>query len=154
LFPDQHIIFKKMRTSGILRAELILILILTSFISCENNGALNVDCNECYGTEPDSGDLIIYLTIEDPYLKVPLTIYKDQVDDEYIEYQDTAYSSPYYLYVDLNEYYSVKAEYSIGTKTVYAVDGDKIKTRFVTETCDYDCWVITGGIIDVKLKKF
>jgi hypothetical protein len=141
-----------MRTAGIVRAALIFILILTPFMSCEDSRGLTVDCSECYSTEPDSGDLVIYLTIESPYTKVPLTIYKDQVDDEQIEYYDTAYSSPYYLYVDLNEYYSVKAEYSTGTKTVYAVDGDKIKTRFVTETCEYDCWVITGGYLNVKLK--
>jgi len=54
----------------------------------------------------------------------------------------------------LNEYYSVKAEYNLGEKTIYAVDGDKIKTKFVTETCDLDCWIITGGIINTKLKDF
>ncbi len=143
-----------MRKAGIARAGMILILMLTPFMSCEDNRGVVVDCAECYSTEPDSGDLVIYLTIESPYMKVPLTIYKDQVDDERIEYQDTAYSSPYYLYVDLNEYYSVKAEYSTGTKTVFAVDGDKIKTRLVTETCEYDCYVITGGYLNVKLKNY
>lgn len=143
-----------MRTEGIVRIGIIFILILTSFMSCEDNRGLVVDCSECYSTEPDSGDLVIYLTIESPYLRVPFTIYKDQVDDEHIEYKDTAYSSPYYLYVDLDEYYSVKAEYSSCTRTIYAVDGDKIKTRFVTGTCEYDCWVVTGGILNVKLKNF
>jgi hypothetical protein len=143
-----------MRIAGIVRAGMILLLALTPFISCEDNRGLVVDCSECYSTEPDSGDLIIYLTIESQYMKVPLTIYKGQVDDEYIEYVDTASSSPYYLYVDLDEYYSVKAEYSTGTRTVYAVDGDKIKSRFVSGTCEYDCWIVTGGIINVKLKKF
>jgi hypothetical protein len=143
-----------MRTAGIVRTAIIFILILTSFMSCEDNRGLVVDCSECYLNEPDSGDLVIYLTIESPYLRVPLTVYKDQIDDEHIEYIDTAYSSPYYIYVDLDEYYSVKAEYSTGTSTIYAVDGDKIKTRFVTESCEYDCWVITGGILNVKLKKF
>jgi hypothetical protein len=143
-----------MRTAGIVRTTIIFVLILTSFMSCEDNRSLVVDCSECYSIEPDSGDLVIYLTIESPYLSVPLTIYKDQVDDDHIEYMDTAYSNPYYLYVDLDEYYSVKAEYSTGTSTIYAVDGAKIKTRFVTESCEYDCWVITGGILNVKLKKF
>ena len=111
-----------------------------------------MDCDECYSVEPDSGDLIIYLTINSENQRVPLTIFKDQVDDEWVEYIDTAFSSPYYLYVDLNEYYSVKAEYKSGDRIIYAVDGDKIKTRFVSESCEYDCWVISGGIINVKLK--
>jgi len=142
-----------MKIERVVKLGLVFIFIMGSFMSCEDRGAF-VDCSECYSVEPDSGDLIIYLSIESPHLKVPLTIYKDQVDDEYIEYIDTAYSSPYYLYVDLNEYYSVKAEYNLGEKTIYAVDGDKIKTRYVTETCDLDCWVLTGGILNAELKDF
>lgn len=142
-----------MKIERVIRLGLVFIFIIGSFMSCEDRGSI-VDCSECYSVEPDSGDLIIYLSIESPHLKVPLIIYKDQVDDEYIEYIDTAYSSPYYLYVDMNKYYSVKAEYNLGGKTIYAVDGDKIKTKYVTETCDFDCWAITGGILNAKLKDF
>jgi hypothetical protein len=131
---------------------LLLIFFIMGSICCEKERGWVVDCAECYSVEPDSGDLIIYLTINSENPRVPLTIFKDQVDDEWIEYIDTAVSSPYYLYVDLNEYYSVKAEYNSGDRIIYAVDGDKIKTRFVTESCEYDCWVISGGIINVKLK--
>lgn len=143
-----------MKTERIVKLGLIFILIIGSFMSCEDNRGVFVDCSECYSVEPDSGDLIIYLTLESPNLKVPLTIYKGQVDDNQIEYRVTAQSSPFYVYVDLNEFYSVKAEYTSGNRTIYAVDGDKIKTKFVTETCDYDCWVITGGIINAELKDF
>jgi hypothetical protein len=131
---------------------LLLIFLITCSICCEKERGWVVDCDECYSVEPDSGDLIIYLTINSENQRVPLTIFKDQVDDEWVEYIDTAFSSPYYLYVDLNEYYSVKAEYKSGDRIIYAVDGDKIKTRFVSESCEYDCWVISGGIINVKLK--
>jgi hypothetical protein len=142
-----------MKLLRILRTVLILIVIIVSFLSCLDNSVF-VNCDECYSIEPDSGDLIINLTIENPNNKVPLVIYKGQVDGEKIEYTDTAFSSPYYLYVDLNDYYSVKAKYQTGDKTVYVVDGDKIKTKLVSETCGTDCWVITGGILDAKLKKF
>ena len=128
------------------------ICFLGLFYSCEKNRGITVDCDECYYYEPDSGDLIVYLTINSENPMVPLTIYKDKVDDEWIEYIDTAVSSPYYLWVDLDEYYSVKAEYHSGERTIYAIDGDKIKSKFVTETCEFDCWIISDGVIDVELK--
>lgn len=129
------------------------ICFIVLFDTCETSRGLIVDCDECYFNEPDSGDLIVYVTINGENTKVPLIIYKDQVDDERIEYVDTAIASPYYLWVELNEYYSVKAKYHSGDRTIYAVDGDKIKSRFVTETCEYDCYTVTGGIINVKLKE-
>lgn len=130
----------------------IVICLFGIFSSCEKNRGIGVDCDECYYNKPDSGDLIVYLTINSENTRVPLTIYKDQVDDEWIEYVDTAIASPYYLYVDLDEYYSVRAEYHSGNTTIFAIDGDKIKSKFVTEACEFDCYVISGGVIDVELK--
>jgi hypothetical protein len=141
-----------MKSESIKIFWLVFIFIIGLLISCDKYNGLTVDCSECYSVEPDSGDLIVYLTIDNKNPRVPLTIFKDQVDDERIEYTDTAFSSPYYLYVKLNEYYSVKAEYISGDRTIYAVDGDKIKTKFVAETCEIDCWVITGGILNAELK--
>jgi hypothetical protein len=146
------------RYSGSILVNNVKILWLTVFCffglfnSCEKNRGITVDCDECYYEEPDSGDLIVYLTFNSENTRIPLTIYKDQVDDEWIEYIDTAISSPYYLYVALDEYYSVVAEYKSGDKTIYAVDGDKIKSKFVTETCEFDCWIISGGVVDAELK--
>jgi hypothetical protein len=131
---------------------LIIFCFFGLFTSCEKNRGIIVDCDECYYNEPDSGDLIVYLTINSENPGIPLTIYKDQVDDEWIEYIDTAFSSPYYLYVALDEFYSVKAEYNSGNRIIYAVDGDKIKSKFMTEACEFDCWIISGGVIDVELK--
>lgn len=131
---------------------LIGICFIGIFNSCEKNRGITVDCDECYYYEPDSADLIVYLTFNSENTRIPLTIYKDKVDEDWIEYVDTAISSPYYLLVDLDEYYSVKAEYHKGEQIIYAIDGDKIKSRFVTETCEFDCWIISGGVIDVELK--
>jgi|SRR4030042_182280 hypothetical protein len=141
-----------MKTVSVKIFWLILIFIIGFSLSCDEYRGLTVDCSECYSVEPDSGDLIIYLTIDNENPRIPLTVFKEKVDDEWIEYIDTAFSSPYYLYVKLNEYYSVKAKYNSGDRIIYAVDGDKIKTKFVTETCEFDCWGITGGIINLELK--
>ncbi|KPK80556.1 MAG: hypothetical protein AMS27_16820 [Bacteroides sp. SM23_62_1] len=131
---------------------LIILLLTGAFFSCDEYLGLSVDCSECYNIEPDSADLIIYLTINDDYSVVPIMIYKDQVDDNRIEHIDTVTASPYYLFVSVNQYYSVKAEYHSDGKTIYAVDGDKIETKHVSESCDVECWVISGGIMDVRLK--
>ncbi len=129
-----------------------LLLFAGTCFSCNEYMGLTVDCSECYTIEPDSADIIIYLTINDIYTAVPITIYKDQVDDNRIEYIDTTSVSPYYLFVQVNQDYSVKAEYKSDGKTIYAVDGDKLKTKHVSESCDEECWVITGGVMDVRLK--
>ena len=113
---------------------------------------LSVDCSECYTIYPDSSDITVYLTINNNYPSVPVTIYKDQVDDNRIEYIDTATSSPYYLFVPVDQYYSVKAEYTADGKTIFAVDGDKLSVKHVSESCDVECWVVTGGVMDVRLK--
>jgi hypothetical protein len=134
------------------------ILILTGllftgiYLSCDEYMGLSVDCSECYTIMPDSADITVYLTINHDYPFVPLTIYKDQVDDDRIEYTDTATSSPYCRYVPVDQYYSVKAEYTTNGKTTFAVDGDKLNIKHVTESCDLECWVITGGVMDVRLK--
>ena len=130
----------------------LLLLFTGIFCSCNEYMGMTVDCSECYTVEPDSADIIIYLTINDKYTEVPITIYKDQVDDNRIEYVDTVSVSPYYFFVQINQDYSVKAEYKYDGKTIYAVDGDKLMTKHVSESCDEECWVITGGTMDVRLK--
>lgn len=113
---------------------------------------LSVDCSECYTIEPDSSDITVYLTINKDYPSIPITIYKDQVEDNRIEYNDTATSSPYYIFVPVDQYYSVKAEYTANEKTIFAVDGAKLSVKHVSESCDLECWIVTGGVMDVSLK--
>lgn len=113
----------------------------------------DVNCEDCYYNEPDSADLIVDVTINDENPFVPLVIYKGDVEENIIEYTDTVWAaSTYYLYVAVNEYYSIKAKYKKGDNTIYAIDGDKLKTKYVTDVCDTDCYEIKGGILDVRLK--
>ncbi len=48
-----------------------------------------VDCNECYGFQPDSANLIVYVTISPEQDSVPLTFYRGDSMGE-IDWQDTA----------------------------------------------------------------
>lgn len=111
-----------------------------------------VDCETCYQIEPDSSDLVVYVTINKQNLKVPLVIYKGKREDNVVDWVDTAYDATYYLYVLLNEYYTVEATYKNGHKTIIAVDGDKIKKRTSYSDCDTTCYYITGGYVDCRLK--
>ncbi len=124
---------------------LLLTLLIVSISCNEKIFTGDVDCNDCYEIKPDSADIIVHVTINDENPVVPLIVYRGPVEDNNIEYVDTSYGDTYYLYVKVNTDYSVKAKYKSGDKTVYAVDGDKIKIKHVTDACSSDCWVIVGG---------
>jgi hypothetical protein len=137
-----------------MRLLVILTIILALYISCDEKLYTgNVDCSECYAPKPDSVDLIINLTINDEFTAVPLVIYKGDVEDGKIEYIDTAYESPYYLYVPVDARYSVKGEYARGNKKLFAVDGTNLKVLLVNYACDAECYVIENETLDIRIKK-
>jgi hypothetical protein len=133
---------------------IVVFVITVTFLytGCDGNGFQSVDCDECYTPEPDSADLYVRVTINKENPAVPLEIYKGKVEENVLEWIDTTSSSSYYLYVKTNEYYSVIAKYKSGTRTIFAIDGEKIKTQKVSDVCDNDCWIIKGGKLDVSLK--
>ena len=138
------------------KSILLLVLILALSISCDEYLGGSVDCEECYDWEPDSAEMIIDLTYNSTDAvndTVPIIIYNGTIEEDSIEWVDTVINSEtFYLYVAVDRYYSVKAEYTIGNKKIIAIDGDKILAKHVSESCEYDCWVITRGILNVELK--
>ncbi|MCF8380468.1 MAG: hypothetical protein K9H49_12885 [Bacteroidales bacterium] len=131
----------------------IIIAILTATFSCEQQVfVFNVNCDECYYPEPDSANLIMSFTINEENAFVPYILYIGDIEDNKIDYIDTAYTEKLELYSKVDEYYSVKAFYKKGTQTIVVVDGDKLKTSRTTDVCDYECWIIKGGILDMTLK--
>ncbi|NJK86246.1 MAG: hypothetical protein HC906_10005 [Bacteroidales bacterium] len=86
---------------------------------------------------------------------IPLVIYRDEINQNNIDYIDTAYKSDgeiYYLYSAVEQKYVVKAEYRTHESIVYAVDRTKINIKRVSEECSEECWVIEGGDMDARLK--
>lgn len=131
----------------------ILTLFFLITFACEQDPfVFDVNCDECYINEPDSADLIVDITINEENPFVPLIFYRGEVDDDNIEWIDTSWSETLYLYSPVDEYYSIKAFYKKGEQTIIAVDGDKLKTSLVSDACETDCYVIKGGILDVRLK--
>jgi len=146
---------KLIRKKWILKASLIasILFALSGFFTgCGDVFNFEVDCDQCYSVEPDSGDIHLRVTINDENPYVPLVIYKDKVEEGVVEYIDTAYNEDYYLWVAIKKPYSAKAKYKKGDKIIYAVDGDKVGIRKVSDVCQTDCWVYTDGKIDLRLK--
>ncbi len=139
-----------MRKSAI--PVLIIFVSLIIALSCEKSRSFSVNCNECYTVRPDSADLIIYVTINSENPWVPLKLYRGDVEENQVDWIDTVYSKEYKLFSAVSQDYSVSVTYHDGTRKIIAVDGGKMVTSLVTDVCDADCWIIKGGILDVRLK--
>jgi hypothetical protein len=135
----------------IIKIGIILLGILIAF-ACNEYLGLTVDCDECYYPEPDSADLTIYLTIDENHPEVPIILYRGDVEDGQEDWIDTARETPYRLYSAVDQFYSVTAEYKVNGKTIIVIDGDELKPKHVSDACDYECWVVTGGVLNAELK--
>ena len=94
----------------------------------------------------------IQLTNNDENSTIPIVIYRNEIDDSVIEYIDTTSETNYEIWVPIDNYYSVTAEYKVGIKTITAVDGAKVYKRENTTDCEEACWVVFDGTVDVQLK--
>jgi len=140
-----------MKVKSFIKAIIILVL-LTLVGSCNEYLGISVDCDDCWGFKPDSADLLIYLTINQDNPEVPIVIYRGNFEDGEVDFLDTARQSTYTLYSAIDQYYSVTAEYKVDGKTIIAVDGDVMKAKNATSSCEFDCWIITDGEFSLELK--
>ena len=140
-----------MKVKSHIKAIIILVL-LTLAGSCNEYLGISVDCDDCWGFKPDSADLLIYLTIDQENPEVPLVIYRGNFEDGEVDFLDTARQSTYTLYSAIDQYYSVTAEYKVDGKTIIAVDGDVMKAKNATSSCEFECWIITDGEFSLELK--
>jgi hypothetical protein len=115
-----------------------------------------LNCSECYQDKPDSFELQVYLTFNDSINEIPLVLYNGNYEDNKIDYIDTAWvenGNPYWVYVKVDKEYSVRAEYRFTGKTIYAIDGTRLKAKHVSsDVCYPDCWVIDDNKLDLEIK--
>lgn len=131
----------------------LFIISLWMLPSCERKLEIFVfDCKDCFQDKPEDGPLKISFTLnkENPF--VLYTIYKGAFEDGNVEYADTAFNTIEYIDVPVNEYYSVKAEYTKKEQCITVVDGDRLKLKKDRNRCDKKCYYYKGGKIDVRLK--
>ena len=140
-----------MKVNSHIKALIVLVLI-TLAGSCNEYLGITVDCDDCWGFKPDSADLLIYLTVNQDHPEVPIVIYRGNFEDGEVDYVDTARESTYTLYSAVDQYYSVTAEYKVDGKTIIAVDGDVMKAKDATSSCEFECWIITNGEFSLQLK--
>jgi hypothetical protein len=131
---------------------LIFVMALTS--SCgEKVFTGDVDCNECYSDKPDGVDLEIQVTLNGEYPEVPIVVYRGKIEENQVEFVDTVFNNPYYLFVKPELKYSVKAKYEKEDKTLFVVDATEPKVLKVSAECDEACYVIENTSLDVRIKK-
>ena len=103
--------------------------------------------------EPDSAELSVDLTIrEGVYDSVYLVFYKGNVESGNLSWQGEVFTPNFTHLVPVNEYYSVKASYRKDGKSIIAIDGDRMVSRFISDACDGNCWIVKGGLLNVELK--
>jgi len=131
---------------------LALMLLAGHFFACQpEDWSLEVNCLDCYDFEPDSANLIVYLTIDEENDSIPLTFYKGSVEDGVIDWQDTASSEEFFLFSEIGTAYSVEAIYQSGSRTIIAYDGDEMSLYDAAEDCGSPCYIVKGGIFDLRL---
>ncbi len=111
----------------------------------------DVNCYECYTLFPETSWLIIDFTLDGENTSIPITVYNGFPDRSPVVFSAMCDTTPVFVEVPMNNYYSVKAGYKHGDDSVYAIDNAHLEAKLVTGLCDEDCWIITGGEYNVRL---
>jgi hypothetical protein len=159
IFPVNHN-FRNIGKSILKKCPVLLGFMLVTILSCGDEYYLDdVDCSQCYAPKPTVGPIIITVSINSENQRIPVKVFKGKYSESFrTNYNsavviDTVSTTEYQVDVDVNEYYSVEAEYVADGQKTLVVDGDKFKIYKVSDSCDEVCWIYKGGIIDVSLKE-
>jgi hypothetical protein len=141
-----------------IRFLLVLLLLFTGIIlACkEKIFTGSVDCSACYQDKPVVETLYVYLTFNDSIDEIPLVLFRGNVEKGDTDYVDTArveQGNPYWITVDVDKYYSVRAEYRFANKTIYAIDGTQLVPKYVSDVCDVGCYVVDKNELNLEIKK-
>jgi hypothetical protein len=129
-----------------------LILLIVFIVACDEKiFTFDVDCDHCYTSEPEFVDLEIFLTLRSNSDQVPIVVYIGNMEDNVVEFVDTAYESPYYLSVRADRRYTVKAEYKRNDRVLYAVDATRPKVLKVSDTCEETCFVTKNNLLHAEI---
>ena len=128
-----------------------VIVILVS--SCAKNiiDCSSPDYSDCNTKEPSEGLMNIRVTINAENKHVPIDIYCGKLEENKIDHSYNISTSDTNIKLAVGYYYSVKAQYQVNGKTIYALDGgDVLKNK--KYTCDSVCWTVKNGKADLRLK--
>jgi hypothetical protein len=133
----------------------LIIMFMLAYYSCTTSKTEDgLYCINCKSENPDSELISIKLTIDDASIGVPLTIYNNKFNPSNsldIVYDTIVNITSFTIKVATNKYYSIKATYKSGNKTIHAIDGGWFDTQKLTG-CQNTCWQTVGGSYDLRLK--
>ncbi len=136
------------------KSLMLLVLLMMTAGACERYEPVSagVNCSECYQTRPEWLQLNAKVTINDQNPYVPLEIYIGDFENGQLDWVDTTWREDYWVDVKPDRYYSVRAKYRDGSKTIYTIDGDDVKLKLSRNDCDAECYYQKGGYVDVRLR--
>lgn len=130
-------------------------LILIAGVSCNPEEWEAIDCSECYAERPSTAEINVRLTINNINPVVTINVYRGRIEEEIIEFSETARSETWNLVLPADQYYTVTATYRSHNQeisNVIAIDGNFVRTKRVRSVCDAPCWVVQGNNFNVRLK--
>ena len=131
------------------------ISMLTVLYSCKSGSSdlpdvedcEHYDYADCNSVQPFEADVAFNFSISSKNKMVPFEVYKGYVDDNNLYFKDTSWSDRLIYQLPVNEYWSVKAAYKSGGKTVFVIDGGKLKVHS-KKVCDSTCWSVDDLELD------
>lgn len=135
------------RIAGILLGAALL---LNGCISEE--ASKTVDCSRCYRNWPLEEEVKLKITVNEANKQVPLVIFRDNIDEGFVEFRDTATENAHYIWLATEQAYAVQATYHKNNRIIYAVDGCELEVEKITSECDSTCWFIRDKELDLRLE--
>jgi hypothetical protein len=117
------------------------------------SGCNSDDCDTSFSCEtvaPTYGTLTVSVTPNDQNPLVPIAVYIGDIEDSSLYFVDTIFQSTEY-YVDLDVTYSGSATYRDGSKTIIAIDGDRVRLK-EEQNCELTCYTVKNGFLQLGLK--
>jgi hypothetical protein len=140
--------YGRSKTSGLILLLLPFSLLLTT---CELDN-LNLSCDNCWDIKPTEGILAIDLSPFNNGDSIPVTVYKGKLESGTLFLKDTIVKDYLDVWVPVDNFYTVVAEYKIDSTIIRAVDGDRVSIYLDETNCSVACWRARDGKVDCKLK--
>ena len=135
-----------------IKGQILLTLLLVFLLSsCELN-SINLSCDDCYEVKPTQGMLYIDLAPVKYGDTIPVTVYKGKLENGIIFLQDTVTRNYLDIWVPVESFYTVVAEYKVDGSIIRAVDGDNVKVYLDESNCSNSCWRTRDGTADCRLR--
>ena len=119
--------------------------------SCEID-SLNLSCDNCYDIKPTEGILSIDVSLLKYGDSIPVSVYKGKLESGTIYLQDTITKDYLDIWVPVDNFYTVVAEYKVDSTLIRAVDGDRVSIYLDESNCSVACWRARDGKVDCRLR--